>query len=65
MLSESSFLHLHGENDLMTKVHQKVPGCFPAKEEAAIFCRARIYLSSCRKNNVFSNQSLTFLLDGT
>ena len=54
-----------GENDIrMTKVHQKISGCFRSMEGARIFCRVRGYLSTCRKQGVSSSQALSLLFDG-
>ena len=53
------------ENDIrMTKVQQKISGCFRSIEGAKIFCRARGYLSTCRKQGVSSSQALALLFDG-
>ncbi|NOT13443.1 MAG: transposase, partial [Methylococcaceae bacterium] len=54
-----------GENDIrMTKLQQKISGCFRSPEGADIFCRVRSYLSTCRKNQVSATQALTLLFDG-
>jgi hypothetical protein len=54
-----------GENDIrMTKVQQKISGCFRSIEGAQIFCRVRGYLSTCRKHGVSSSHALDCLFDG-
>ena len=54
-----------GENDIrMTKVQQKISGCFRSMEGAKIFCRIRSYLSTCRKQEVSSSQALEILFRG-
>jgi len=53
------------ENDLrMTKVQQKISGCFRSMEGAKIFCRVRSYLSTCRKRGMTATQALTLLFQG-
>jgi len=53
------------ENDIrMTKVHQKISGCFSNQEGADIYCGVRRYLSSCRKNSVSASEALTLLFGG-
>ena len=54
-----------GENDIrMTKVQQKISGCFRSVDGANIFCRVRSYLSTCRKQGVRSSQALDLLFNG-
>lgn len=53
------------ENDLrMTKVQQKISGCFRSLEGANIFCRVRSYLSTCRKHDVSATEALELLFRG-
>jgi transposase len=53
------------ENDLrMTKVQQKISGCFRSLEGAQIFCRVRSYLSTCRKHNIQATEALQALFEG-
>lgn len=59
------FTNNQGENDLrMTKVHQKISGCFRSQDGADIFCRVRSYLSTCRKQNVSASHALSLLFAG-
>jgi transposase len=54
-----------GERDLrMTKVQQKISGCFRSKMGADIYCRIRSYLSTCRKHNVGVGEALERLFAG-
>ena len=54
-----------GENDIrMTKVQQKISGCFRSEEGAQFFCRIRSYISSCRKQNIRSTKALALLFEG-
>lgn len=54
-----------GENDIrMTKVQQKISGCFRTIEGARMFCRIRSYLSTCRKQNVTASHALSCLFNG-
>jgi transposase len=54
-----------GENDIrMTKVQQKISGCFRSEEGARFFCRIRSYISSCRKQDISSTTALSLLFRG-
>jgi len=60
-----SFTNNQGENDLrMTKVQQKISGCFRSMEGAYIFCRIRAYLITCRKHDVDATEALELLFEG-
>jgi transposase len=59
------FTNNQGENDLrMTKVQQKISGCFRSMEGAQVFCRVRSYLSTCRKQGVSATGALNLLFQG-
>lgn len=54
-----------GESDIrMTKVQQKISGCFRSLEGAEIFCRIRGYLSTCRKHGVNSSDAMNLIFEG-
>ena len=59
------FTNNQGENDeRMTKVQQKISGCFRSFLGAQIFCRVRSYLSTCRKHGLSATEALTMLFSG-
>jgi len=59
------FTNNQGERDLrMTKVQQKISGCFQSMAGAINFCTVRSYLSTCQKNNVSATEGLTLLFNG-
>lgn len=59
------FTNNQGENDIrMTKVQQKISGCFRSMDGALIFCRVRSNLSTCRKHGVAATEALALLFQG-
>lgn len=59
------FTNNQGENDIrMTKVQQKISGCFRSLDGAEMFCRIRSYLSSCRKQDISSSLAMELLFKG-
>ncbi len=59
------FTNNQGENDIrMSKVHQKISGCFRSMMGAKIFCRIRGFLITCRKQGVNPADALRDLFAG-
>ena len=59
-----AFTNNLGENDIrMTKVQQKISGCFRSLQGAKIFCRVRGYLSTCRKQGMTASKALELLYE--
>lgn len=60
------FTNNRGENDIrMTKVQQKISGCFRSELGAQIFCRVRGYLSTCRKQGISASDAMRHVFEGT
>lgn len=59
------FTNNTAENDLrMTKVQQKISGCFRSLDGAKIFCRTRSFLLTCQKNGEKPTEALNNLFQG-
>ncbi len=59
------FTNNQGENDIrMTKVQQKISGCFRNMEGAEEFSLIRSYIMTARKNGVSATEAIRDLLDG-
>jgi transposase len=63
--SQVPFTNNAGENDFrMTKVQQKISGCFRSIEGAKIFCRVRSYLLTVQKHGLTASDALKTLFAG-
>jgi len=63
--TEVHFTNNQGERDIrMTKVQQKISGCFRSMEGAEMFCRIRGYLSTCKKQGMTSSHAMELIFDG-
>ncbi len=59
------FTNNQGENDLrMTKVQQKISGCFRSIDAAEEFCLLRSYIVTARKNGMGASEALRILFRG-
>ena len=59
------FSNNQAERDIrMTKVQQKISGCFRSFRAAKVFSRIRSYLSSCIKHGLSATDALTALIKG-
>ena len=62
---EVPFTNNRAENEIrMTKVQQKISGCFRSEEGAKIFCRIRSYMLTCQKHNMTVTAALEILFEG-
>jgi len=62
---EVTFTNNQGERDIrMTKVQQKISGCFRSMDGARIFGRIRSYLSTCKKHGISATTALALLFEG-
>jgi len=48
----------------MSKVQQKISGCFRSIEGARFFCRIRSYLLTCQRRKISASDALTAIFTG-
>lgn len=48
----------------MTKVQQKISGCFRSQDGADAFCRIRGYLTTCRQHGMSASQAMALVFEG-
>lgn len=56
--------NLEENNIKMTKVQQKISGCFRSMDGGYIFCRIRSYISTCRKHGMAVTTAFKMLFKG-
>jgi transposase len=62
--SIATFTNNQGERDLrMSKVHQKISGCFCTLNSAKKFFKIKSYLSTCAKHGITATDALTLLFN--
>lgn len=60
-----TFTNNSAENEIrMTKVQQKISGCFKSFEGAKIFCRVRSYILTAQKHGINATEALNILFSG-
>ncbi len=58
------FTNNRAENDIrMTKVQQKISGCFRSEDGARQFCRIRSYLLTCHRHDMTSSEALNLVFN--
>ena len=63
-IADVPFTNNSAEQEIrMTKVHQKVSGCFRSMDGAKRFCRIRSYIKTCQKHGIKSVEALRMLFN--